>query len=124
MLCCVHITSCIAIVGQIKVSFHFFFFHSLILDSNLSSKFTLISFPACVSQTASVSIYPSDSSLRWSSKTPGSMWVYFHAILVGEAWPGFQSLLPDGGSNMQGKGEGKKRENKFDSIMPRPDEKT
>lgn len=54
------------------------------------------------------------------------MRVCFHAILVGETWPAFQSPVPDGGSNLRGKGgeEKKKKENKLDSIMPRPDEKT
>jgi len=63
--------------------------------------------------------------LTWEGGLYMCVWVYFHAILVGETWPGFQSLLPDGGSNLRGKGgeEGEKKENKLDSIMPRPDEK-
>lgn len=38
------------------------------------------------------------------------MRVYFHAILVGETWPAFQSPVPDGGSNLRGKGGEKRKQ--------------
>lgn len=44
--------------------------------------------------------------LRGRDRMAGFVWVYFHAILVGETWPCFQSLLPDGGNNLQGRGGG------------------
>lgn len=40
--------------------------------------------------------------------------LYFLTILVGETWPAFQSLVPDGGNDLWGKG-GEKKKNKLDS---------
>lgn len=50
------------------------------------------------------------ADLRESDRTAGYVWVYFHAILVGETWPAFQSLVPDGGSNLRGKGGEKRKQ--------------
>lgn len=50
------------------------------------------------------------ADLRKSDRTAGRMSVYFHAILVGETWPAFQSPVPDGGSNLQGKGGEKRKQ--------------
>lgn len=63
----------------------------------------------CISQPCSLR---SDSvaDLRGSDRTAGWMWVYFHAILVGETWPAFQSTMPDGGSNLRGKGGEKRKQ--------------
>lgn len=52
----------------------------------------------------------SAADLRESDRTAGWKRVYFHAILVGETWPAFQSPMPDGGSNLQGKGGGKRKQ--------------
>lgn len=63
----------------------------------------------CIPQPCSLQS-ESAAELRQSDRTAGWMRLYFHAILVGETWPAFQSPVPDGGSNLRGKGGEKRKQ--------------